>query len=100
MDGDVDTERDIAALVEAGVLVKVGVTVEEAVIDTDEDDTPPPGWHICDCSPDCGAWEPDDEVVYDGFGNEWHQCKVCHNLVVVRPGKVQCDCEFVEVDDE
>ena len=38
-----------------------GLTLEEAVIDTDEDDTPPAGWHICDCSEDCGAWEPDDE---------------------------------------
>ena len=38
-----------------------GLTLKEAAIDTDEPDVPPAGWHICDCSEDCGAWEPDGE---------------------------------------
>lgn len=46
-----------------------GLILEEAAIDTDEPDVPPAGWHICACSEDCGAWEPDVECDYAGCKN-------------------------------
>jgi hypothetical protein len=47
--GWTDAEVSLQDLIDDGILVPV------------DDETPPPGWHICDCSDDCGAWEPDDE---------------------------------------
>lgn len=29
----------------------------------------------------------------DGFGNQWPKCKADCRLEIVRPGKVQCDCD-------
>lgn len=35
------------------------------------------------------------EVVEDGFGGRWVKCKARQcGLHVVRPGKVQCDCDY------
>lgn len=39
--------------------------VNERTVEVPDDDAPPEGWHICDCSEDCGAWEPDVEVTDD-----------------------------------
>lgn len=34
-------------------------------------------------------------MIEDGFGNTWSKCERENcGLHVVRPGKVQCDCEF------
>jgi hypothetical protein len=41
-------------------------------------------------------------TIEDGFGNCWKQCALgdmC-GLHVVRPGKVQCACDEIEVDDQ
>ena len=32
----------------------------------------------------------------DGFGSTWLRCKPDCQLEVVRPGKVQCECEYRE----
>ena len=35
------------------------------------------------------------EVIEDGFGGRWVKCKARQcGLHVVRPGKVQCDCDY------
>lgn len=47
------------------------------------------GDHICD---EC--WPEDDYgVIDDGFGNVWPLCSRECRLEIVRPGKVQCECE-------
>lgn len=36
-----------------------------------------------------------EKIVSDGFGNEWLRCERSDcDLSVVRPGRVQCKCEF------
>lgn len=48
------------------------------------------GDHICD---EC--WPEDDYgVLDDGFGNTWALCSAECKLEIVRPGKVQCDCDL------
>ena len=37
-------------------------------------------------------------IVDDGFGSEWVRCKADCGIQFVRPGKVQCECDFD--DDE
>jgi len=32
-------------------------------------------------------------TIVDGFGSEWVRCKPDCKLEVVRPGKVQCECD-------
>ena len=34
----------------------------------------------------------------DGFGNVWVLCKPDCRLEIVRPGKVQCDCDYEDED--
>ena len=33
--------------------------------------------------------------IEDGFGNCWAKCKEDCGLEIVRPGKVQCDCDYI-----
>lgn len=33
-------------------------------------------------------------VIEDGFGSTWVRCADDCRMQVVRPGKVQCDCDF------
>lgn len=35
----------------------------------------------------------------DGFGNTWPLCRQGCEMQIVRPGKVQCDCDYREQDD-
>lgn len=35
-------------------------------------------------------------VLDDGFGNVWAKCKPACRMQIVRPGKVQCDCDGLE----
>ena len=37
----------------------------------------------------------DDKTIDDGFGNAWKKCNAPRcGLHIVRPGKVQCDCDY------
>lgn len=39
------------------------------------------------------VYEPPYGTVEDGFGSVWQRCKEDCRLEVVRPGKVQCECD-------
>ena len=39
------------------------------------------------------------EFIEDDFGNSWPLCSPGCDLAVVRPGKVQCECDPEDVED-
>ncbi len=48
---------------------------------------------------DAGSNPAERAILDDGFGNRWQKCGPDCRMQIVRPGKVQCDCEQPETKE-